>query len=182
MILICIKLNQDPQIEVISMKRKIKNNEQFIEAISFIRKNDNENLKRCLGSLLNVDEQDEDGRTLIYYSINGNNIEALKIILDFGGDVNLKDHNGLTPLHFATIAHDPLSIELLLKHHADVNAQDNNGNTVISEAIFNSRGRGEVIKILIAANADLDIKNNYGISARELTETIGNYDIKQFLE
>ena len=164
------------------MKRKIKNNEQFIEAISFIRKSDNENLKKCLSYLPNINEQDEDGRTLIYYSINESNVEALKIILDFGGDVNTKDKNGFTPLHFAAIAYDPLSVELLLSHHADVNAQDNNGNTVISEAVFNSRGRGEVIKILQSANANLDIENNYGISARELADTIGNYDVKKFIE
>lgn len=164
------------------MKRKIKNSDQFIEAIHFIRENDNENFKRRLESCLNINEQDEDGRTLIYHSINEHNIEALKIILNLGGDVNIKDNNGLTPLHFAAIIHDPLSTKLLLSYHADVNAQDNKGNTVIAEAVFSSRGRGEVIKMLLSANANLDIENNYGISARKLADTIGNYDIKQFIE
>lgn len=56
------------------------------------------------------------------------------------------------------------------------------GNTPLWVAVMNSRGRGEVIRLLLEAEAVADIPNKSGISTRSLAETISNYDNKQFFE
>ncbi|MEM9492603.1 MAG: ankyrin repeat domain-containing protein, partial [Myxococcota bacterium] len=69
---------------------------------------------------------------------------------------------------------------MLIGRGANVNATDGYGNTVIARAVYDSRGRGEIIETLLAHGADPDIRNERGISAIELAHTIANYDVKQF--
>ena len=52
----------------------------------------------------------------------------------------------------------------------------------MSDAVFNSMGKGEMIKLLLAKRADKDLKNKHEVSPRELASTIGNYNVLQFIE
>jgi hypothetical protein len=47
-------------------------------------------------------------------------------------------------------------------------------------ATFDSRGRGDVIRLLLSKGADPDAVNDSGGSSRQHAERIGNYDVKQF--
>ncbi len=51
-----------------------------------------------------------------------------------------------------------------------------------THAVFESQGRGEMIKILLAAGADRNRKNNHGVSPAELAASIANFDVKRWLE
>lgn len=46
--------------------------------------------------------------------------------------------------------------------------------------MFPSRGRGEIIKLLLEYGADKDRVNNHGVSPYALAQTIANYDVRQF--
>jgi len=72
-------------------------------------------------------------------------------------------------------------VKYLLEAGAEVDAKDSFGNTALHRAVFESEGRGEVIKALLDAGADQYVKNNYGVSPRSLAETIANYDVLPFL-
>jgi ankyrin repeat protein len=69
---------------------------------------------------------------------------------------------------------------LLINSGAKVDAADKYGNTPLGRATFNSRGRGEVIRILLDHGANRDLPNKSGVSPVKLANTIGNYDVKQF--
>jgi ankyrin repeat protein len=71
---------------------------------------------------------------------------------------------------------------MLLGSGASVDLGDEHGNSPLFRAVFNSQGRGEIITLLLKADADRDLKNFYGVSPLELAQTIGNYNVKQFLE
>jgi uncharacterized protein len=44
-------------------------------------------------------------------------------------------------------------------------------------------GKGEMIRLLLDAGADRNLKNSSGVSPLELAATIGNYDVRQlFIE
>jgi ankyrin repeat protein len=67
---------------------------------------------------------------------------------------------------------------------ADVNTIDINGNSIISDAVMNYYKDKEnyeyyIIKLL-EKGADPKIKNNYGINAIELANSIANYDVKKY--
>jgi len=60
--------------------------------------------------------------------------------------------------------------------------QDNYVNTPLFRAVFSSNGRGDIIKLLLLYNADMNLKNKSGISPLQLAKTIGNYDITQYMQ
>jgi hypothetical protein len=47
-------------------------------------------------------------------------------------------------------------------------------------ATFESKGRGDLIRLLLAKGADPDAPNGSGVSPRHLAERIGNYEVKGF--
>jgi len=103
-------------------------------------------------------------------------------LLERGANVNEVDERNWSALHFAAQNYDPLAAKILIEAGADLNSSDNYGNTIISTAVLNSAGRGEVITLLINYGADADIKNKSGISALDLAKTISNYNVLQYFE
>ena len=128
---------------------------------------------------------DRDGRSELHYASQlkpEREQRALGERLIAGGcDINLQDARGCTPLHFASQEWSMPVASLLVERGAVVDTPDGHGNTALSTAVFNSRGRGELIEILLAAGADPDIENNHGVSPRSLADRIANYDVKQHI-
>ena len=99
-----------------------------------------------------------------------------------GADVNSKSVEGWAPLHIAAQNFQKDAALSLLKAGADVDVKDDHGNTPLWKAVFESRGRGEIISLLVLHGADPDLKNNTGKSPRDLANSIANYDVKQFFK
>jgi uncharacterized protein len=129
-----------------------------------------------------IDELDREGRTPLFYAAQGGKLEILGELIKHHANVNAQDRNLETPLHFAARAYQISAADRLLRHGATVDAQDQNGNTPLSTAVFASRGRGEMIKLLLAHSASKSLKNKHGISPEDLACSIGNYNVKRFLE
>jgi uncharacterized protein len=84
------------------------------------------------------------------------------------------------PLHFAAQSNAVDVAGILLDAGAPVDPMDSNGNTPLLKAVFNSRGDGNLIKLLRARGADPYAKNKHGNSPLKLARTIANYDVRQF--
>src|SRR5215217_391925 len=144
--------------------------------------NDRAAVRRAIDQGENVDSQDVDGRTPLFYAIGDGKLDIATELIRSGADVNARDKNSETPLHFAAHAFNPDAAKLLLQNKAEVDALDSYGNTPLSTAVFESRGRGSVIELLTQSGADKDLKNNYGVSPSDLAESIANYNLKKFLQ
>jgi ankyrin repeat protein len=83
-------------------------------------------------------------------------------LLAAGEDPGTADRQGFTPLHFAAQQGSADVALLLLEHHAPVDPANNFGNTPLFTAVFNSRGRGELIELLRRWGADPIKANNNG--------------------
>src|SRR4051812_38899525 len=82
-----------------------------------------------------------------------NDLAAVKKLLRNQVDPNGRDENGFTPLHYAAQQHALAIAKLLLSTGAEVDAVDRFGNTPLGVAVFESRGRGEMIRLLRASGA-----------------------------
>ena len=122
---------------------------------------------------------DRYGRTELHYAACECDLAKVRTLLAFGAQVDLPDDNGWTPLHFAAQAHAVAIAEALLAAGASVDARDSRGNTPLINAVFNSRGRGDLIDLLRRHGADPNIANAHGVSPVTLARTIGNFDVKQ---
>jgi len=116
----------------------------------------------------------------LHYAALENDGPEVKRLIEAGLAVGAPDKTGWTPLHFAAQEYSAAAAILLLEHGALVDAQDSYGNTPLSKAVFNSKGRGELIRLLRKAGADPRRENNYGVSPLSLARMIANYDVRQF--
>ena len=130
----------------------------------------------------NIDDTDKDKRTAIFHAVLSGNPDTVRFFLDNQAALNLKDSAGWSPLHYAVQNHHTEIAEILLEHDADIEFKDDYGNTALWRAVFASKGRAEMIRLLISKGANPEVKNNSGVSPLKLAETIANYDVKQFFK
>jgi ankyrin repeat protein len=128
-----------------------------------------------------VDALDREGRTALFYATSEGEPTIAAELIRHGANVNAQDKRLQTALHFAASAFQPEIAELLLKSGASVDAPDVNGNTPLSNAVFDSRGRDQMIKLLLSFGANKTLKNKHGVSPEDLAKSIGNYDVSKFL-
>jgi len=86
----------------------------------------------------------------------------------------------MTPLHLACQEGATAAASLLLDAGANVDQPNKHGNTPLFVAVFNSRGRGDVIRLLRSRGANPLYVNKAGQTPLGLAQTIGNYDVAQF--
>ena len=126
---------------------------------------------------------DEYGRTILYDLIVDGYEEAVELVSSSNVNlVNTKDKEGKSPLHLAVIHFKINIVNKLIFLGAEIDSKDLNGNTPLSDAVFYSEGKPDVILILMKNHANPDIENEYGMSPRELAESISNFDVTEFLK
>lgn len=106
---------------------------------------------------------DAEGMTALHYAAGNNcSMACLNILVAAGADVNAKAADGTTPLHFATITCNAASVQFLLKASVAV------GNTLINAASCTEPAISKIVKMALAAKADINKANSRGETA--LTE------------
>ncbi len=113
------------------------------------------------------------GQTVLMQAVEANSAEAVQTLLDNGARTDLVDSQRKTALHYAanSFSEDKTeNILLLLKAKADPNAQDYNGETalhVVLKNSFLSKEQFDMVKTLVNAGAELDIKDKNGNTPRK---------------
>jgi hypothetical protein len=125
-------------------------------------------------------DRDRYKRTPLHHAAFENDTALVRQLLAHGADMNAQDRDGFTPLHFAAQQTAVAAANLLVEAGVTVDIPNKYGNTPLWTATFNSRGQGDMIRLLRAAGADPLRQNNYGHSPLSLARTIGNYDVEQY--
>lgn len=129
---------------------------------------------------IGTEKRDSFGRTALHYAALEGELALTRRLLSDGADANARDESGWTPLHFAAQAWQPELALALIEAGAEFDTPDIYGNTPLSTAVFNSRGRGELIEILRSAGADPRRENSAGQTPVGLARLIANFDVRQY--
>lgn len=133
-----------------------------------------------LRSLATDSSRDSDGRTPLHLAALNADAQGLEEGLRAGIPPDDADREGFTALHFAAQNHSVTEARLLLEAGATVDQVNKCGNSPLITAVFNSKGRGEMILLLREWGADPFLANNYGRTPLELAGMIADVDVAQF--
>jgi ankyrin repeat protein len=112
----------------------------------------------------NLEQQDaKSGDTPLIEGINQLDSDYVAALLDAGAKIEGKSKYGWTPLMAA--AHDSSLqlVKLLLKAGANVHARDSDGKTALLHAASSARESKAKLKALLAAGADITVKDRHGL-------------------
>jgi uncharacterized protein len=142
-----------------------------------------------------LDEVEFEGATPIALAAEVNNLDAIKLLVNAGGDPNITTSHGTTPLMLASGAATDVqrarSIEerglaihtarYLLDHGADVNAAGQFGWTALHSATY--QGITDLIELLISKGADINAMDGFrqtplSISLSVLTKEAGAHRLQ----
>ncbi|OQE03395.1 hypothetical protein PENSOL_c001G03650 [Penicillium solitum] len=117
---------------------------------------------------VDINSQDIHGKTVLYHSVESGNIKTTKLLLSRRGiDPNL--NTKYLPLFFAVSNGMTTIVESLLSKKAtDPNWKDSNGRLALTLPTSKN-----IIKLLIEAGAELDIRDSAGLTARETISQAG---------
>lgn len=142
-----------------------------------------------------ADSPNADGQTALMLLARTSNVEAAKILLRRGADVNAAEQRrGQTALMFAAAQSQPEMVKLLVKHKADVNARtrwNTSQRQVTAEPRAQVRSMGgltplmfaarqgcaECVKILLDADADVDMADPEGVTPLIVAISNFHFDI-----
>ncbi|KAL3856149.1 hypothetical protein ACJMK2_010937 [Sinanodonta woodiana] len=71
----------------------------------------------------------QDGSTAVHQACHDDNPDALRMLLEYGGDFTIQDTQGRAPIHWAVTAYTLDCLRVLIEHNADVNVRDKDGLT-----------------------------------------------------
>jgi ankyrin repeat protein len=99
--------------------------------------------------------------TSLHISVESQDLEILKLLLDQGADPNRKNEKLISPLHNVSIFGQENALELakvLLEAGANINSQDNKGMTPLHCAVENQKKT--LTEFLIRRGASLQVEDN----------------------
>lgn len=123
---------------------------------------------------------DPSGRTPLHYAAMSDDVSTVEALIADGLSPDAGDSQGFTPLHLAAQEHSVAAAGALIARGARVDSVNAFGNTPLFVAVFNSRGRGELIELLRSHGADPLRPNTSGQTPAGLARLIGNYDVSKF--
>merc|ERR1712083_522009 len=81
-----------------------------------------------------VNAADATGRTALHVAAQGDDVDGVCRLLEWGADVNIRDQKKMTPIHCSAAGGNMKTTMLLLEVGADMNAKDDREYTAVAHA------------------------------------------------
>jgi hypothetical protein len=148
----------------------------------FKDKKDVKKIAELIQQGLDVNVRDADEKTVLMHAVFDANKPMVEYLLANGADVNLVDSYGETALHHATWKNSEEVVKLLLTRKPQMDPRNSCGGTPLWKAVKFSKGKGEIIELLLANGADRNMENNDGVSPFDLARSIKEFNLLQFFK
>jgi ankyrin repeat protein len=128
-----------------------------------------------------ADVRGNDGETPLTSAAWYEDLELVRVLLDYKADVNAQGPDGWTPIHYVSQGPRllPDVAQLLLEHGADIHARTDGGSTPLHVAA--ECGRAEVIRVLLEHGADVGVKDNGGRTPLYVAESLRRSEVIRVL-
>ncbi|KAM0265606.1 hypothetical protein ACHAQJ_000038 [Trichoderma viride] len=107
-----------------------------------------------------INAMDGDGRTILFWAVNGEHQGMVKLLLDYGAKIDKRANDWGSTLWRAVLGENRIIIKLLLEIGADANAREENGWTPLFWASY--YGHEDIVKLLLENGAEIDAGDNDG--------------------
>jgi ankyrin repeat protein len=136
------------------------------------------------GAKLNL--KDKEGQTPLMFAVWGSNDSTpgiVRALIKAGARVNDVDKTGQSVLMFAAKYASPDILQMLIAARARLDARDKQGQTALMFAIQSSKPQKlENVRFLLKSGANVNFKDNEGISPLQLARKLGQGEIVKLLE
>ncbi|MBQ6198995.1 MAG: ankyrin repeat domain-containing protein [Bacteroidales bacterium] len=159
-------------------KKRIQNNSlEYNSILKNIYSGDFEFLSSNLDSIANINETDCNGDTLLKHAVVYHRHRLVKFLLDKGANPDIIGKDLFPPIHASIQSGDLFMTQMLCDAGANLNITDRFGNNALFRALFSHcRWSHHLIAYLLEIGVDPNHKNNSGISANDVADSIANYD------
>lgn len=161
------------------MKNSSSQSREFFAAVE---KNNLPVAQKFIDDGIDVNCRDKGGSTALMRASLHCYSNLASILIRAGAEVNAHDHLGKTALHYSVQASCDEIARELIKSGAEINSQDNHGNSPLSDAVFYSKGKGSLIRLLRQHGGDDDLPNKHGVTPLGLAKSIANYELLQYFK
>ena len=121
---------------------------------------------------IDINMVDDDNQNLLQEAIAHGNSFIGQDLIKREININHQDKSGLTPLHYVAAHYNPELAEAILTEGGDVNIRDSHGNNALWTAVFNAKGRYDIVKMFISNGGDAYTKNNHHRSPLDFARQI----------
>ena len=134
----------------------------------------------------NPNEEDRDLHSVLYWAAVGGNREVIRLLVERGAQLNYKNRWGNTALHYAASYGNVGAVRVLIEAGANVDEKNQDEKTPLMNTLEPSMVRvrtkpseetkAEIIRILLNAHSDINMKNQQGSTALAMASSSGNVE------
>lgn len=137
-----------------------------VSVAQILRSNDKSTLSKLLEEGLDVNQRDDEGDTMLVFTLaNNDDLGMAKILLDAGADVNApSQRDGITPLLVATTMANELQKQTIkiYGNPNSINQAKIVGDSLIEKIQAQMQYAAEITKLLVEYGVDVDRETPYG--------------------
>ncbi len=124
-----------------------------------------------------IDQRNAADETPLMMAALKGQLGLVQRLIERGADVNKP---GWAPLHYAATSGHLAVMALLLEHHAFIDAESPNGTTPLMMAA--QYGTPQAVRLLLDAGADVNMRNQLGLSAGDFARRASRPDIAAMVD
>ncbi|KAK3693032.1 ankyrin repeat-containing domain protein, partial [Podospora appendiculata] len=141
-------------------------------------------MKQLIRQGFDLNRQDDDGLTPLYFCFSDRKLTILKFLLNAGVPSTVQDKDGETIWHIACVTNWPGVIDALLSQDNTVKSEavkivSKNGRTPLAEALFH--GHAQIATYLIQRGAHINAQNKSGVTPLMLAALLGQAHVVEIL-